>query len=429
MKASLPNPKTVINSKAFQIWCESVEEHLDNLENTMIRRIAEAQRREFTQPPIVQALAPIDFTSQLAEKWLFPMIDIKDFREKGLLFAPLSNTELDKLSGAKHTYRVDNKQFPVKLVRSKIFFPLERRLSCHFGNEEVAACAKFTYLPELSFPFLPYSRKFLELEFSGKLTSLEQKMIFENFSPESLVLQDGRTGKDVGIVNDLIPVWNVKSGNVTVGNRVSATPEGLYQWHPNANDSLYEGDTYIIHCAKDVANNKVNIWMSGKRLVSEFRFHRLEYSIIKGINNFPSILRLPVVGNEKINATDNFWYRNYLQTTMLTEKDIVQLIEMIPATKGRFKLIKVELNDLSEYEFKNLNEINGPFLDFLWYLYEDVGNQFSRKDMKTLLMFFKVTNEKDKFLDFIDEDIMCFFTSICKIHLPSNINCWGYLER
>ena len=430
MNNRIPNPKSVINSTAFRIWCEAVKEQLDNIENTMIRRIAESQRREFTQPPIIQGLAPIEFASQLAEKWFFPMIDIKDFCKEGLLFAPLSNTELEKLSGEIHTYRVENKRLPIKLVRSKIFFPLERRLSCHFGDEEASTWAKFTYLPDLSFPFLPYSRKFLSLELPKNFTSMEQKMIIEKFSPESLMLKDGRTGRDVGIANDLIPVWNVKSGNVTVGNRVSAASDGLYQWQPNANDSLYEGDTYIIHCARDIAGNPVEICMSGGKFVSEFRFHRLEYSIIKEIDKFPSIFRYTVIGNEKIDAADNFWYRNYLQTTWITEKDIVQFLELIPVTRRTLKLVKIEMVDFSENDSRLFKYDDRKFFDHMWYIGRlDLETKFDFQSKKGISMHFEFLKNEDDNLFFIAEDIMNYFTSFCKLQMPDNTLCYSYLTK
>lgn len=427
----IPDPKTIISSDAFKVWCESTDNYLKSFENELIQRIAKAQRRYFSRPRIMQALAPLEFLQQLKEKRLYPLVDPGKLKDKCLLFAPVSNSHIENLCRGKHAYTAKGHRLSVRLSRSLVFVEREKELSRYFGEDVNSTLVKEYYLPDLSFPFLPYSRKFLELELIGQYSPHDENFVREHFSAGDLLLQGGQTASDLNITKSLIPVWNVYSRKVTLGIQVGQTEKGSYVWHPGKKDEDFkEDDILIIHRALDRQGNPVKFTWRDRCLESELKPHVVECSNIKEVNQVPGILSYPVIGSKQPDIVGNFWYRTFLQSASLTQRDLDFLLSLLPETRGSLRRTEIQVENCSDSKFNDFVSQSRAFYDYLWYLdFGDMTRELGKRAMKVLSIHFEAAESDPKELDFLLEERANYFASICKLHLPMNIECKGYLRN
>jgi hypothetical protein len=427
----VPDPKDIISSDAFKVWCEATDEYVKTFENELIQRIAKAQRRHFSRPRILQALAPLEVVHHLEAKNFYPLVDPRDLKDKCLLFAPISNSRIESLCRGEHAYIAKEHRLSVRLRRSLVFVERERELLRYFGEDADSTLAKRYYLPDLSFPFLPYSRKFLELELTGQHSPLDEHYVREQFSAGDLLLASGQTASELNITRSSIPIWNILSKKQSLGSQVGYQAEtGRYVWHPSENDEDFRNEhLLIIHRAHDKMGNSVKFTWRDRRLESELQPRVIEYSIIKEVSQIPEILSHPVVGSEQPDARDNFWYRTFLQSASLTQRDLDFLLNLLPETRGKLRRTEIQLEDCNESMFSDFVSHSRPFFDYLWYLdFGDMTRQLGKRAMKVLSIHFEAAESAPEKLDFLLEDRANYFTSICKLHLPMNIECRGYLR-
>jgi hypothetical protein len=180
----VPDEKDIITSDAFRSWCRAVNDYIQDFENRMIRKIAESRESPKRHAGVVQALCPKPFLSQLEDIGLFPMPRYNVDPDTQLLFAPFSESKLSKLSKGNHYLRLNGQEIPVQLKRTHAFLENERKLFCYFNDHMVDYWAKHECLQDLRFPFLPYSRKFIEIEPVEGISDT-----FSNYDSQSNILE------------------------------------------------------------------------------------------------------------------------------------------------------------------------------------------------------------------------------------------------
>lgn len=423
---TLPNPDTIIRSDAFAAWCRSVNEYIENFEEQIIEKIADKRQPAFQRAAIVQGVCPKAFLAQLEELGLFPMPRADGHDTSILLFAPFPESKLEALSRSTHTLRYLDQQIPVRLQRSKAYLNNESELCCYFNDHMIEYWAKHEYLHDLSFPFLPYSRKFLELEISPEVKNNLVQNPDGTALLESLILNSGLPAREKKMSVDLVPVWNVRARRLTAGPQVSSTPEGLWVWQPRSGDILDQGKEHIIHRAFDKAGNPVPVRMNQGRIESDLKFHTLEFSTIHEVKHLPSILTYPVVGTHKANTADNYWYRNFFQSISFTHSDLAILIQLLPETREYLRLSDVELVQCSQTVYDRLVSDERPFFDHLWYLGADrQTSSLGISGVRLLELALEPLKNDDEDGAFLIEDRVNYFASICNLYLPVGVGCWG----
>lgn len=418
--------KNVTNSEAFRSWCESAEAYIGNFENELIEKIATKLQPISKRPRIIQGLCPKPYIAQLEELGLFPMPLADEINDRNLFFAPLSESDIDSLCQGTHTLLHAGQQLPARLKRSKAYLNNEKELSCYFGDHMIAFWAKRNYLPDLGFPFLPYSRKFLQLELPQEVISDYHKSLTNGTILDKLRLQNGRLAAEAKLRADLVPVWNVRGQRLTVGPQVDSTEKGHHVWRPRSTDFMNQGESHIVHRAFDRWGNPVSIIMNAGRIESELKFHTLELSTLHKVKHLPSIMTYPVEGAQTVNVSDNFWYRNFFQSMSLTRSDLDVLLRLLPETDSYLRIRSIELGRCSQSLFNRFKSHDRSFFDYLWYL--EAAKQTSAltiSDISVLELEFEPLKEKNGDDAFLLEDRANYFTSICKLHLPVTVECWG----
>jgi hypothetical protein len=426
---TLPNPDSVIRSDAFATWCRAVNDYIENFEDQIIEKIAEKRQPAFQRSGIVQGVCPRTFLAQLEEIGLFPMPRADESHAGLLLFAPLPESMLNTLCQGTHSLCYLDQQIQVRLKRSTAYLNSERELCCYFDDRMIEYWAKHEYLQDLCFPFLPYSRKFLELELPAAVKNSLSREPDSTTIVQCLTLNDGRPANEAGMRVDLVPVWNVRARRLTAGPQVSRTGEGLYVWQPRSGDILDQGKNHIIHRALDQHGNPVAVRMNQGRIESDLKFHTLEFSTIHDVQHLPSILTYPVVGTRKVNLADNYWYRNFFQSISFTHSDLAILLQLLPETKGYLHLARTELGQCSQTIYNKLVSDQRPFFDYLWYL--DSDKQVSSPEIsgvRLLELSLEPLVDKDKNGEFLLQDRVNYFVSVCRMYLPVILECWGGLR-
>jgi hypothetical protein len=426
---TFPDHKAVIHSNAFASWCKASRDYFENFENQLLEKIAAARQPASQRPRIIQALCPSRFLAQLEEIGLFPMPQVEGKHTGLSLFAPLTESRLNTLCQGVHSLRYLDQQIPVRFKRNKAYLENEKELCCYFNDRMVEYWAKHEYLPDMSFPFLPYSRKFLDLELPAAFRNRLSQESNSSAIIENLILKDGLPAKEVKMRADLVPVWNVRARRLTTGPQVSSTADGLYVWQPRSGDILDQDKDHIIHRAFDRNHNQVAVRMNHGRIESDLKFHTLEFSTIYDVTHLPSILTHPVVGTKKINVADNYWYRNFFQSISFTHSDLAILLQLLPETKGYLRLAKIELGQCSETIYNQLVSDKRPFFDYLWYL--GAGRQASSlgiSGLRLLEMALEPLGDRDGDVAFLVEDRVNYFSSVCNLYSPVTVECWGAIQ-
>jgi hypothetical protein len=428
----LPEPKTTIEtSHAFMSWCGDVLEYLKSFEDKLSERIAEDQLHKSFLPRILQGVAPEKERDQLANKNFYPLeVPKKDII---FLFSPLSNSEIEKISLQEHAYDLDGKSLQVKLNRSHVFIDREKDFSCHLGDEGASTYAKEIFLPDLSFPFLPYSRKFLDVQIMSEVTPIEKSRFLSDFSLDNLVLQGGHTARDLKMETGLIPYWNMLTKKENVGSGVSGM-EGLFRWsippEEDKNADLRKGSPHIVHRALREDGTPAPITFRDPCFESQWEFKYIYYSIIREINTIPTdMFNYPVLGSQELNLKDSFWYRNFLQSAKLTQRDIDFFLNLLPEVKrGFYRSKPVFVENCSGERLKEMMGEKRKFNDYLWYLKSDeLEEKTVLEEIKLMVIKLKASSIEDE-MKFLLEDRINYFASICSLFLPMNFECIGYLQ-
>jgi len=425
-----PTPDTIISSDAFMNWCEAVEEYVEAFSNDLCARIALEQRRGCRDFRIIQGLVRRRMISHAEELGFYPIKKAKELENKILLFAKLSESDINSLCEGTHSYVLDGRRVSVHLKRTDEFIKAEENLSRYFSDKAAAVWVKYDYLPHLTFPFLPYSRKFIEIEVGGERAPEDTIKIRSALNLDRFEFDAKTTFKAGSLRRDLLPVWNVFATSIVVGPQVLVDDDGTFFWQPRESDPLRTKDIHVLHGAVDKRGNAIKINYSSGRLVSELRFHRIDFSVIETVESVPKFFDLPVVGEKEPSLTDHYWYRTFLQAAQLTKRDIGFLLDLVPETRGLFELVDIEVNPCSETQIDRMLSDERPFFDHLWYLRRDEPlRSLSLEEIKVLTIHLKPKASVSEAPAFLIEDLANYFASICALFLPMNFDCQGVIRK
>ncbi len=428
-----------VYSSAFLEWCQELDKGLARSEQRIASRIAESQRYHKPRPRVYEAVLPDSLKDKAAERGLYPIRDDPSDR-KVLLFAPLDTAEIESLEKGEHEYHSeDGGIVPLRLKRSSRFIEPERDFAAYFSHEGMASWAKREYLPLLTFPFLPYSRKFLDVEF-GAPDGQGAAQVPANLDLGRIVLEDGVTARDRGLLRDWQPFWNVFFTTTNVGAAVERDSGPNYSWRPRADDPLSPGRLYVLHRAFDGGGKPVPIELREGAFVSDTKFMKLQFSVVgefsdEQFRNIEQLVeqrrieeRFSILGREDVGETELFWYRNFLQSLHITKKDVSFLLGLLPETRNRLTFWDSFLAKPSPQQYQGFVEKGRWFYDYLWYLGE--AESFGHADpdtMRFLRLLFRRKKVPDREAALAGE-CANYMASICRQFLPPYFECRGFLE-
>jgi hypothetical protein len=419
----LPETSTIRDTAAFAHWAEAASAYIEQIETGMLHRVALEQREPIPSPRIRQTvLEPATFPGSFQDYRFFPM-ESPGEPTHHLFFAQLAESEIVQLCRRIHSYRnAGGESIPVRFRRFQGYFGHERQLATHLGRVD-PVFNKQLHLPSLRFPFLPYTRKFLEL-----VTEAGRPLPGPIYL-HHVQLIDRPAGLKDRLVQGYVPVWNVVTSTKFL-QHVDPQPDQRWTWQPLPND--FESEVpVIIHevrkrNAPPLPPGTVR-FADGRRIESNYAFDEIVYSEILEV---PRVLpgafdACPVVGAHIGEAVDLHWHRLFLQSMQLTRSDLYALLSMIPEVAGRFSIDRLSIEPATR------DALDRRFTDYLWYherglTADDSGASLPGTE-QVLRIALKPWPHNETERDFLEEDRVHYFASICSLFLPFWMRVEGVL--
>lgn len=423
----LPEPSTIKDSMAFVHWCEEAGRYIEQFETQVMQRVALEQRNPVKPPLVYQTVInPEQFPGVIQDFRFYKMPAAGEIAHgHNVLFAALSESNIEKLCRETHTFHIEGQDpLSVRFKRSSLFFDAEEKLVRRLGQID-PIYARQLHFSTLSYPFLPYTRKFVTMvQENGQPVRAPFFLSQLALQPELVELREKLLGPG------MCPVWNVLTDTKFVQQVEQPTPD-RWIWQPQESDFRYDVPP-IIHAvrkrnAPDFPAGSVAV-VEGRRIESAYAFDEIEYSEIETIpENLPGTLTLyPVAGMSDADDRIQYWYRHFLQGFQLSRSDVAMLVHMLPATHGRF-----EVRELTVEPIKNTREnvfADDRFKNHLWYLQRNQWlSGFSAEQIRVVSVQCVRTAFGEDNCDFLDEDRIHFLASVIEQHLPAGFMCRGIL--
>lgn len=426
-----PSADHVDDSDAFSHWAEEMTQYLERIEESLVQQVALEQLSGGDGPLIHQGVVDIDKHGTTYRAHGFhPVLD-DDAGQRSSRLARLSESALRSLCEGRHYYHHDGQRIPVYFRRSEQYLAREQDLSHFFGSAR-GLFAKQQFLPLLTFPFLPYHRKYVEVvDEEGQPVPVSRRLPRTLF-PEKIELVDVPSETASSIVHRTTrPVWNVSTSTMYVANQVHEAADGYWEWTPQASDFRTDS-TLIIHEVRKrgLADPIPSMHAGSDRIVSRFEFDEIRFSEIEPLRAVPpaSLFLLPVVSHRALDRGALYWFRSFVQSFQLTRGDVEMLLSLVPVTRDRFRVLDIHATPCPSETSQDLSDGTFRFWDPLWYVRPDRSAATGSANLTQLNLTLGLRPDAEARADLLDEDRVHFFAALCGLFLPAHVLCRGVFE-
>jgi|GEM_PF-4887344 len=438
--------------KTFESWKQATQQHILDMEDVLIQKIAREQIARFENTPIIQTL--FDTTSRQITienlsnfNKLYPMDIGDEGLDSPLVFLPFSETQIQKLCNTTHTYSNTEMDIPIVLKRDDYYIDKEK----HWGNiisYGFLKNGKDQFLPHLAFPFLPFSRKYVRIEIDDTAESSTDYTLPEEFEIENIKfnLQNVKLNEtDISkISNTVVPIWNIKLKELPIGFYSRPYTINEENGHRVRLDQI-ENDLdlkaqHLYHQVGRKGTGAKTVWSntaSFKNLpIADYKnglptpcltsTNVIDFVRLSEIHKFTPTNELQenitqwASAVDHILYTDLYWFRQFVMAFQLTESDIVKLISMITGQNSPLKLKSIskhrETPDFLQWQK------NQKFSDYTWYL-KDLDAEDELIDQWTIINLNFVIRNNKFFPDYVVEDFANYIASLCSLYFPFGAKC------
>ena len=443
----LPDASQVFNSNDFSVWAREMEQYIALFEQVIAQKVAWQQTKKYAFRPVLQTVInrkDLGFQQIGAEGFFEMKLDDLDVPGENLLFLPLSNDTIEELCRKNHIYfdSESSERHIFRFQRVESFVDQEEifRLSNAVSS---SLNAKSRFLPNLSFPFLPYSRKFVRIvDEEGKTLTLSRQLpkplIASNITFEGVDLETGQIIRSA-FNAEIVPVWNVSTNSKMVQSWVELVKHKDTRGHKwrieegSFNETVDYTILEVLHRNKPV--------LGTPEITAEYVFHKDPFDRVRfsQVHDVPEKLSNPpfrqwVSGksNQSIDRTSAYWYRQFIQSFQFTESDILQYLSMIEDAREVLRYDHIRTEKLSDKTLDASQELSLKFSNPLWYLRANQGGVDGSlgafTEVQIVFSLNKESANSSGLPGYIIQDLVNYFCALCGLKLPYGVRCKGVID-